>query len=145
MVRPSHLGLCVSDLARSMRFYCDGLGFVPAERFELDSDTLAGLAESLEVAAPASMTSQFIRSGGMAIELLHYRTPPASGRPSSSRGALGLTHLAFHVDDLATAVARAVEHGGSVLESTRGSLGVDLVFIADPDGTRVELMQQPER
>jgi catechol 2,3-dioxygenase-like lactoylglutathione lyase family enzyme len=23
----SHLGLCVSDLERSLRFHCDGLGF----------------------------------------------------------------------------------------------------------------------
>ena len=25
----SHLGICVSDLERSVRFYCEGLGFEP--------------------------------------------------------------------------------------------------------------------
>ena len=25
----SHLGICVSDLDRSLRFYCEGLGFEP--------------------------------------------------------------------------------------------------------------------
>src|SRR5262245_10435928 len=29
--RPSHFGLCVSDLERSLRFYRDGLGFALAE------------------------------------------------------------------------------------------------------------------
>ena len=36
--RPSHVGLCVRDLDRSLRFFCDGLGFDKAEGFELDSD-----------------------------------------------------------------------------------------------------------
>ena len=36
---PSHIGICVSDLDRSLRFYCEGLGFEVAERYELDSET----------------------------------------------------------------------------------------------------------
>lgn len=141
--RPSHIGLCVSDLDAAMRFYCDGLGFSAAERFDLDDTMLPGLGASLEVDTPVTVASQFVRLGDMAIELLHYGEPAAGGSPSSSRGQLGLTHLAFHVEDLDTSVARAVEHGGTLLESTRGSLGVELVFLADPDGTRVELMQSP--
>jgi glyoxylase I family protein len=30
----SHFGLCVSDLERSLRFYCDGLGFERAITYE---------------------------------------------------------------------------------------------------------------
>lgn len=143
--RPSHLGLCVADLDAAMRFYCDGLGFTAAERFDLDDDMLPGLGASLEVDGHVAVASQFIRLGDMAIELLHYASPTASGTPSTSRGQLGLTHLAFHVDDLGSSLARAVEHGGTLLETTRGSLGVELVFLADPDGTRVELMEMPAR
>ena len=51
--RPSHVGLCVRDLARSLRFFCDGLGFEKAEGFELDSTTAEGLDRSLEVPGPA--------------------------------------------------------------------------------------------
>jgi lactoylglutathione lyase len=143
--RPSHLGLCVSDLDATMHFYCDGLGFSAAERFDLDDAMLPGLGASLEVPGSVAVASQFIRLGDMAIELLHYSSPTATGAPSTSRGQLGLTHLAFHVDDLESALARAIEHGGTLLESTRGSLGVELVFLADPDGTRVELMEMPAR
>ncbi len=143
--RPSHLGLCVADLDAAMRFYCEGLGFSAAERFDLDDEMLPGLGASLEVPGPVAVASQFIRLGDMAIELLHYTSPTASGTPSTSRGHLGLTHLAFHVDDLDASLARAIEHGGTLLESTRGSLGVELVFVADPDGTRVELMEMPAR
>ena len=142
---PSHIGLCVSDLDAAMRFYCDGLGFSAAERFDLDDTMLPGLGASLEVDTPVRVASQFVRLDDMAIELLHYTSPTASGTPSASRGQLGLTHLAFHVDDLESSLARAIEAGGTLLESTRGSLGVELIFLADPDGTRVELMEMPAR
>ncbi|MFN7148373.1 MAG: VOC family protein, partial [Microthrixaceae bacterium] len=83
--RPSHLGLCVSDLDATMRFYCDGLGFSAAERFDLDDDMLPGLGASLEVPGQVAVASQFIRLGDMAIELLHYTSPAATGTPSASR------------------------------------------------------------
>ena len=35
----SHVGICVADLERSLRFYCDGLGFEVAEGYDL-TDTL---------------------------------------------------------------------------------------------------------
>ena len=69
--RPSHLGLCVSDLDRALHFYCDGLGFTAAERYELDSDTLEGLDRSLEAGGHVTVVSQFIRHGALPIELLH--------------------------------------------------------------------------
>lgn len=139
--RPSHLGLCVRDLDAALRFWCDGLGFDAAERYELDSDTLDGLDRSLEADGHVAVVSQFVRHGSMAIELLHYTDPEPHGAPSTTRTQLGLTHLAFHVADLDTAVARVVAAGGTVVESTRASVGIELVFLADPDGNRVELLQ----
>jgi catechol 2,3-dioxygenase-like lactoylglutathione lyase family enzyme len=139
--RPSHVGLCVADLDAALRFYCDGLGFAAAERYDLDSDQVPGLDRSLEVPGHVQVVSQFIRHGGFAIELLHYADPAAHGEPSSSRARRGYTHLALHVDDIDAAVARAVEAGGTVLPDTRASLGIELVFLTDPDGNRVELLQ----
>jgi catechol 2,3-dioxygenase-like lactoylglutathione lyase family enzyme len=139
--RPSHVGLCVSDLERSLRFYCEGLGFEAAERYELDSKQAPGLDIALEVEGHVEVVSQFIRSGGMAIELLGYASPQPSGRPSTSRGLLGLTHLSFYVDDVDAAATHQVSLGGTILPETRQNPGVELVFLTDPDGTRVELMQ----
>ena len=137
----SHLGLCVSDLDRALRFWCDGLGFRADERYDLTDEMLPGLDRALEVDAGVKVVSQFIRSGGLAIELLHYSSPDTFGAPSANRNQLGMTHVAFRTPDLEGSVARLVEHGGTVLEGTRATLGVDLVFVADPDGNRVELMQ----
>jgi catechol 2,3-dioxygenase-like lactoylglutathione lyase family enzyme len=141
--RPSHVGLCVSDLERSMRFYCDGLGFERSDGYDLDSSVVAGLDAALEVPGPAVLRSQMIVLDGLRLELLHYTSPAVEGRPSSHRNQLGLTHLSFWVDDLEATADRLVECGGTLMADTRQSPGVELVFLADPDGTRVELMEQP--
>jgi glyoxylase I family protein len=141
--RPSHVGLCVRDLARSLRFFCDGLGFEQAERFELDSTAAEGLERSLEVPGPARIVSQFVQNDTMKIELLHFVEPGVGGTPSAARNQLGLTHLSFYVDDLDAATRHLVDCGATVIEETRASPGIDLLFLADPDGVRVELMALP--
>jgi catechol 2,3-dioxygenase-like lactoylglutathione lyase family enzyme len=142
-LQPSHLGLCVSDLGRSMRFYCDGLGFKESDGYDLDSTMVPGLDAALEVPGPAVLRSQMIVLDDLKIELLHYASPAVEGTPSAHRNQRGLTHLSFWVDDLDATVARLVDSGGTLLADTRQSPGVELVFLADPDGTRVELMERP--
>jgi glyoxylase I family protein len=141
--RPSHVGLCVRDLDRSLRFFCDGLGFEKAECFELDSVAAEGLERSLEVPGPVRIVSQFVQNDTMKIELLHFVEPGVGGTPSTTRNQVGLTHLSFYVDDLEAATRHLVECGATVIEETRASPGIELLFLADPDGVRVELMALP--
>jgi catechol 2,3-dioxygenase-like lactoylglutathione lyase family enzyme len=134
----SHIGICVSDLERSLRFYCDGLGFSIAEGHAIGNE----FADALEVPRQVDLTSQFIRIEGLSIELLHYRSPGTHSHPSASRNQLGLTHLSFVVADLDASLDRLVASGGTLLEATRTKQeGIELLFVADPDGVRVELMQ----
>lgn len=140
MITPSHVGLCVSDIDASLRFWCDGLGFERAENHDLSSEMVPGLDASLEVAPPVVLRSQMITNGAMKIELLAYASPGVDGTPASRRNQRGLTHVSFWVDDVDAVAARLVDHGGTLLPGTRTSPGIDLVFVADPDGTRVELM-----
>lgn len=136
----SHMGLCVTNLDRSLRFWCDGLGFELAERYEL-TDTLApGLAQALEVAPPVELVSQMIVLGEWKFELLEYQTPTPRGMPSNSRGLLGYTHMSFWVDNVDAEAQRLVGFGGRILPTTRSHPGIPIQFIADPDGARVELM-----
>ena len=142
--RPSHVGLCVSDLDRSLRFWCEGLGFEVAEGYDLDDSMAPGIDKALEVPGPVKLRSQMITNGAMKIELLHYLTPAVEGTPSTSRRQRGLTHVSFYVDDVDAAAARLVSLGGTILPDTRQSPGIELVFLEDPDGTRVELMRLAE-
>jgi len=144
-VKPSHLGLCVADLERSLRFYCDGLGFETAEGYDLDEQMLDGLDRALEVSRPVKLRSQMITNGALKIELLHYAAPVATGAPSASRGQIGFTHLSFFVGDVDEVAGRLAQLGGTILRGTRAQLGYEVVFVADPDGARVELMAPPRK
>lgn len=137
----SHFGICVSDLDRSVRFYCDGLGFELAEQHHIGPE-FAPLMELDDV----EMTSQFIRKGDTAIELLAFRVPAPEGeRARRSMNMLGLTHLSFRVRDLPGTAKRLRDLGGLVVEGTRTTFDLDgtvldFVYCTDPDGIRVELM-----
>ncbi len=140
----SHLGICVSDLERSLRFYCEGLGFVAAESHAV-GDEFGRLMELDGVV----LRSQFVRRDAVAIELLHFTTPDQIGEPvRRPMNQLGLTHLSIRVDDV-DAVAATVERlGGTVVAETRTTFDMagttlDFVYCTDPDGVRIELMKIP--
>jgi predicted enzyme related to lactoylglutathione lyase len=133
----SHFGLCVTDLDRSMHFYCDGLGFEPLAKYDIGNE----FAHTLEVDGDVRLDSQMIGKDGLMIELLHYQSPGVVGSPSATRNTLGITHLAFNVDDLDETLARLVDHGGAIIESTRTDNEIGrITFVSDPDGTRIELL-----
>ena len=138
----SHVGICVSDLDRSIRFYCEGLGFEVAESFEV-GDEFAALMEMDTV----RLESQFLRRDGHAVELLSFGEPAAQGERSRRPvNTFGLTHLSFRVDDVNEAAAKVEELGGTVHTGTRTTMAdgvLDFVYCSDPDGTRVELMRIP--
>lgn len=143
-IKLSHVGLCIADLDTSLRFYCDGLGFEKGEHFEMGNE----FKPVLEVDGDIQLTSMFISRDGMTVELSYYAKPGHHGKPLASRNHLGLTHLTFHVSELETLVTKLVEHGGSIVEGTRMSMpypdgsSIELVFVADPDGNRLELMER---
>jgi catechol 2,3-dioxygenase-like lactoylglutathione lyase family enzyme len=137
----SHFGICVSDLDRSLRFYCDGLGFEQAESHSIGSE-FAALMDMADVA----VTSQFIRKGPTAIELLAFAQPaPFGDRARRPVNQLGLTHLSFRVGDVPGVAAKLAALGGAIVESSRttiefGDVPLQFVYCTDPDGVRIELM-----
>jgi lactoylglutathione lyase len=93
-----------------------------------------------------SLTSQFIRRGETAIELLAFRQPAPFGEAERRAvNRLGLTHLSFRVDDVEAVAGRIAELGGTVVEQTKtvfdfDGTALEFVYCTDPDGVRIELM-----
>jgi catechol 2,3-dioxygenase-like lactoylglutathione lyase family enzyme len=140
----SHLGICVSDLEQSQRFYCDGLGFELVQ-----SHTVGPEFDRLMEVDDVVLQSRFVRRDGVSIELLHFDSPGHSGEPvRRPMNQLGLTHLSLRVEDLDVVSGMIDSLGGSVLRQTRTTMGppeavLDFVYCTDPDGVRIELMRLP--
>lgn len=137
----SHIGICVADLDRSRRFYCEGLGFevVGAHRVGSEFGRLMEV-EQVEV------ESVMIAKDGVTIELLGFVSPQVTGegirRPMNRRG---LTHICLRVDDVDRVAADIESLGGTVVRTTRTTLDLsgtelDFLYCTDPDGVRIELM-----
>lgn len=140
----SHVGICVSDLPRSRRFYRDGLGFAEMSQVTVGAEVGA----LIEVESDAlTLQSVFLERDGSRIELMEFADPGPEGDGERGRfNTLGLTHMAFRTDDLAALTETIREHGGIVLDHTRvgqADMGVELIYVLDPDGVRIELIQLP--
>ena len=129
----SHFGICVSDLERSLRFYCEAFGFEKAESHDIGQE-FARLMDFPDVV----LTSQFIRKEATAIELLAFTEPaPFGDRERRAVNQLGLTHLSFRVGDLEATAAKVVELGGAIVESSRTTIG------SRRDSPPVRLLHRP--
>lgn len=133
-----HFGFQVKDIERSARFYVEVLGFkVDSEPGGSEIGDLIGLpgaqAQTLFLQHPA----------GGRFELYNYANYPATDAdPARALTERGLFHMCFVVDDLDATVARVLELGGHMAPGKEVSNQWGrIVFVTDPDGVRIELVQ----
>jgi lactoylglutathione lyase len=130
----SHIGLCVTDLDRSRRFYEEVFGFRQAFEFRTEGPETPRL---LRLEAPLVLHAVYLAVDGLLLELLHFdRQAPARETPRVMNEA-GLTHLSLFVDDVDAVVAAVPRFGGRVRDDT--NVGV-AVFVEDPDGQAIEVI-----
>ncbi len=136
-----HIGITVSDMARSVRFYCDYLGLKEIGDYPGRSgayyETLVGVIGALidikTLAAPDGTTK---------VELLQYRSHPADAGALAQATETGRPHGAFTVDDLMALYARRAEFGCRFKSAPLLSPdGVLVAYCHDPDGTILELVE----
>ncbi len=141
---PMHVGICVRDLEHSIRFYRDGLGFEAAGRLKFSDESTATLLGIPD----AELHAVYLERDGLRIELLHYPKPGAIGSPEPRpMNRVGLTHLAVRVESLDDTIAKLTPLGATALEQTRvrnDEFDADLIYITDPDGTRIECVETPK-
>ena len=135
----NHIGLCVTDLERSRRFYEDVLDFVfDRELRPPDGPT----SELLSLEPPLNVTAVYLTRGSFVLELMHFDRPggpPARVRPFDEPG---LTHISLSVEDLEGVLAKIADYGGTVIDDSNIGSGV---FVRDPDGQLVELLPMEYR
>ncbi|MDX2167816.1 MAG: VOC family protein [Deltaproteobacteria bacterium] len=137
-----HYSHCVSDIARSKRFYTEVLGFRVVAEFDFDD---AETATVMGVPG-ARFTGVFMTRDGMRIELIGFRHPPPREAPRKrAANEIGHSHLSFYVTDLDAALAELRAQGVEIERATRATLmnGIECCVVRDPDGFPIEIVQTP--
>lgn len=138
-----HFGVCVRDLARSIRFYTEGLGFVEKSRLHIEDAPTAQMMGIPDLVLDAV----YLDRDGVRIELLAYprngTVGPATARPMNQPG---LTHFAVRVDDRDAMIGKLTALGGALISTSRienPEFKARICYVTDPDGTRIELVEVP--
>lgn len=116
-----HTMVRVSDLDRSLAFYCDALGLEEVSRKEVPQGrfTLVFLAAPGDHAAQVELTFNW--------------------DPEVYQGGRNFGHLAYSVENIYASCQRLMDHGVVILRPPRDGR---MAFVRSPDGISVELLQQ---
>ena len=122
-MRYLHTMVRVSDLERSLHFYCELLGLREVRR----RDVPKGRFTLVFLAAPETPDAQ--------VELTY------NWDPEDYQGGRNFGHLAYEVDDVYALCAR-LQEGGVVIN--RPPRDGRMAFVRSPDGISIELLQKGE-
>lgn len=116
-----HTMVRVSDLDRSLAFYCDALGLEEVSRKEVPQGrfTLVFLAAPGDHAAQVELTFNW--------------------DPEVYQGGRNFGHLAYSVENIYASCQRLMDHGVVILRPPRDGR---MAFVRSPDGISVELLQR---
>lgn len=143
IVKAHHTGFTVSSLERSLAFYRDLLGLELVFRWNPQAPYLGELVGYPGVDLHAAILR--IPGSDSFLELLEYRDVEQQA-VDMRNGNVGNGHIAFTVDDLGPLFARLTSAGvESVSPPVTPTIGPNkggrAVYLIDPDGFRVELIQ----
>ena len=141
-----HIALTVSSLEKSLPFYVDLLGFEELERHRLEGETISTMADT------PGVVMQVVRlktpdGSKILLDLQQYVAP--QGTTSNARlGMANHSHFAFKVKDIATIHGRLKKKGVEFVSAPVAFAldhgAVRVVFLKDPDGFILELVEWPD-
>lgn len=136
---PLEIGLCVSDMAASLAFYRDGLGFAVVSDIEQPADK----ARASGLASGAYRVIRLQAPFGERVKLFLPRSsdpPPPSARAPLDRA--GFAFLTVIVADIRAALSELGRHARvkDAPQPVELRPGTWVALIHDPDGVPVELV-----
>ncbi|HAB15100.1 MAG TPA: VOC family protein [Verrucomicrobiota bacterium] len=136
------VGVVVSDLDKSLKFYTNVLGLKKASSFAVNADM--GKRTGLTDGVPVSITVLKLGDSKTATDwkLMSFGKPAAHPKQQHLQDDTGMQYITIHVKSLKPFLARCKENNVKLLGDTPIPLGGDQHFalIQDPDGTFIELI-----
>lgn len=138
-----HFALTVSDMERALTFYRDLFGLEVLS----DREVERGYVEQITAVPEAHLRIVHLAAYGKQVELLEYLRPRGAQQARELPDA-GSAHLCFVSNDLDSDVERlrgaGVTFRSLPVETTNGpNRGARGVYVEDPDGNAVEIVQLP--
>jgi catechol 2,3-dioxygenase-like lactoylglutathione lyase family enzyme len=135
-----HVGLVVADLEKSLKFWCDALGFVVARQMEESGphiDTMMGLKDVRVT------TAKLADPDGNLLELLCFHSHPDKPRWGGKPYSTGFTHIALTVKDLEETLRRLKQFSASAPAEPQLSPDgqVRVIYVTGPEGVLLELVE----
>jgi catechol 2,3-dioxygenase-like lactoylglutathione lyase family enzyme len=143
IISADHTGITVSNLERSLAFWRDVFGFELSHAAHQKGE----LAEEITGVEGAEIKLAVLKApGGHKIELLEYLAPADRKRANLSPCDIGSVHVALLVENLDAVLAQIAAPGWKAAGKpqtlkTGPNAGKRVVYVRDPDGTTIELMQ----
>ncbi len=143
-----HTGFTVSNLERSLAFWHDVLGFELSHAAHQTGE----LAKEITGVAGAEIKLAVLKTpGGHKIELLEYLSPSDRKQHINFQPCdVGHVHVALLVGDLEAVLERIAASGWKAAGKPQTlksgpNTGKRVIYVRDPDGTTIELMQPPDQ
>jgi lactoylglutathione lyase len=141
------VGMVVSDIEKSVRFYKDAVGFKEIEGFDVPASL--GRDSGLSDNKPFHVRVLVLGDGENATKLKLIQFADSPGRKADNafiHSSYGVRYLTIFVTDTGTAVERARKAGAAPIARGPVALpadigkGIYLAVLRDPDGNMVELV-----
>jgi lactoylglutathione lyase len=130
-----HSMVRVTDLEKSLDFYCTALGLAELYRYEVPQ----GRFTLVFLAAPGDAENAQQTKAPL-IELT-YNWPPEEGQPEQYGEGRNFGHLAYKVDDIYATCQRLMDAGVVINRPPRDG---HMAFVRSPDNISIELLQEGE-
>lgn len=137
--RFDHISFTVGEIDRSVAFYAR-FGYEPVRHLQAQGIMPTGETTSTDVEVDIVWLRR--SEGGPTLELVRYEDQPAERARPNSR--IGAAHLCFAVSDILESYEELRANGVEFLSAPRqDQFGTGWVYMRDPDGNTVELLQDP--
>jgi catechol 2,3-dioxygenase-like lactoylglutathione lyase family enzyme len=136
-----HVGLVVADLEKSLKFWCDTMGFVVSRQMEESGPYIDAMMGLKDVRVT---TAKLAAPDGNLLELLFLHSHPDKQQWEGKPYSTGFTHIALTVQNLNETYFRLQHLGVNFPSEPQRSPdgGVKVIYATGPEGVLLELVEQ---
>lgn len=134
----SHVGLTVTNFEEAVKWYHQHFGLLLISEIKIEKDQIEALHDLYHIKDTSARVGFLRAPRGGVIEIFQFDKQMIAEQPTWNRP--GFTHVTFDVKNIKKAYKRLKEDGVHFFSEPQKNQGADWVFLKDPDGNLIELI-----